>query len=154
MRRFMAPGLDDELNFSFSNWGPLAAVRSVVLLDVRGSGLSDPAPGATFDDWIRDMEAVADAVGADRMDLGAELTPCHFAIAYASRHPKNVGRMVLWNPAPKGFSPRARQTRWMRELASEDWESFADVTALWLFGWKRANSTSQCGTACASTAAP
>jgi class 3 adenylate cyclase len=140
VRRFMAPGLDDELTFSFSNWGPLARVRSVVLFDIRGSGLSGPAPNASFDDWIKDIEAVVGALGVSTIDFGAELTPCHFAIAYATRHPEVVGRMVLWNPAPKGFSPRSRQTPWLRDLAALDWESFADVTALRLFGWQRAEA--------------
>jgi class 3 adenylate cyclase/pimeloyl-ACP methyl ester carboxylesterase len=139
-RRFMAPGVDDELTFSFSQWGPLARVRSVVLWDMRGTGLSEVVPQASFDDWIHDMEAVVAALGVDRVDLGAELTPCHFAIAFAARHPDKVGRVVLWNPTHAGFSPRTRQPAWLRELAGIDWDAFADVSTHRMFGWRRAEA--------------
>jgi class 3 adenylate cyclase len=142
-RRFLAPGVDDELSFSFSNWGPLARVRSVVLWDMRGSGLSEPAPGASFEDWLRDMEAVADATGVEQVDVAGELTPSHFAVAFAARHPEKVGRVVLWNPLPTGFSPRTRHPAWLRELAVKNWDAFTDMSSLRMYGWARAEAAAR-----------
>jgi class 3 adenylate cyclase len=85
------------------------------------------------------MEAVVDAVGVDRIDVAGELTPCHFAVGYALLHPERVRNLLLWNPGPKGTSPRSRMPDWQRELAAKDWWSFVNLLALQVFGWRRAD---------------
>ena len=137
-RSLLSTGLDDEIARP-TLWAPLTDSHSVVLWDLRGGGLSGSAPGAGFDDWLTDMEAVADAAGADRFDLISERVPCHLAMAYAARQPDRVNRMVLYIPSPPGSSLRRAQPAWLFALASENWHDFVDMLALRMHGWDRAD---------------
>jgi len=137
-RSLMAAGLDDEIAGSTQIWTALRESHSVVLWDIRGQGLSGSAPEAGIDDWLADMEAVADAAGAGRFDLVGTRTPCHLAMAYAARQPDRVNRLVLHSPSPPGASVRRSQPAWLFALASENWQDFVDILALRTHGWDRA----------------
>ncbi len=137
-RSLLAAGVDDEIARSEPFWLALRESHSVVLWDIRGQGLSGSAPEAGFEDWLADMEVVADAAGADRFDLVGTRTPCHLAMAYAARHPDRVNRMVLHSPSRPGFSLRQAQPAWLFALASENWHDFVDILALRIHGWDRA----------------
>ncbi|MDP9236550.1 MAG: adenylate/guanylate cyclase domain-containing protein [Chloroflexota bacterium] len=139
-RSLLSPGLDDEIAWSTQLWPALKGAHSVVLWDVRGRGLSGSAPEAGFDDWLADMDAVADATGADRFDLVGVSVKCHLAMAYAVREPNRVNRMALYAPSPPGFSQRRIQPEWLFALASENWHDFVDILALRLYGWGRATA--------------
>jgi class 3 adenylate cyclase/pimeloyl-ACP methyl ester carboxylesterase len=138
-RPFFSPGLDDELAQPDRLWPVLTDSHSVVLWDVRGLGLSGSAPEAGFDDWLADIDAVADAAGAGRFDLVGVTVPSHLAMAYAVRQPGKVNRIVLYQPTPAGFSQRRIQPAWLFALASENWHDFVDVLALRMYGWDRAD---------------
>jgi class 3 adenylate cyclase len=137
-RSFLSPGIDDELSRSSQLWPALVRNRSVVLWDLRGVGLSGAAPEAGFDDWLADMDAVADAAGAERFDLYGMRVPSHLAMAYAARNPQRVSKLVLHGPSPPGTSPRRAQPEWLQALAADQWHDFVDIFALRAYGWEEA----------------
>ncbi len=85
----------------------LARCHSLIRLDIRGAGLSDPLPsGATIDDHVADMKAVADAAGLTRFPIVATLQASAVAIRFAARNPERVSRLVLHNPYARGRAVR------------------------------------------------
>jgi DNA-binding SARP family transcriptional activator/pimeloyl-ACP methyl ester carboxylesterase len=75
----------------------LARAARVVSLDRRGIGLSDPAPGGVLGiaDWVDDVVAVLDAVGATTPLVVANADTCLLALALAAAHPDRVAGLVL-----------------------------------------------------------
>ena len=81
---------------------PMAYIRALsrayryVRYDSRGCGLSDrKLPSLTFEDGIRDLEAVVDASGLKRFALFGISMGAATSIAYAVRHPERVSHLVL-----------------------------------------------------------
>lgn len=136
-RPFLAPGVYDEIAQEL--WRAPQSTHRVVLWDPRGGRLSGSAPGAGFDDWLADIDAVADAAGPDRFDLVGVRTACHLAMAYAARRPNRVNHLALFVPSRPGFSQRRRQPAGLFALASENWHDFVDMLALRMHGWDRAD---------------
>jgi pimeloyl-ACP methyl ester carboxylesterase/DNA-binding SARP family transcriptional activator len=75
--------------------------------DERGSGLSD-WDNVTFsvDSFVRDLEAVVDALGLDRFALIGSSKGGPTAIAYAARHPERVSHLVLYGTFAEGWRVR------------------------------------------------
>jgi pimeloyl-ACP methyl ester carboxylesterase len=75
----------------------LARISRVILVDRRGTGLSDPLPTAlTLEDEVEDVAAVLDAVGSDRAVLQAYAIGGPLAVAFADRHPERTLALVLY----------------------------------------------------------
>ena len=71
----------------------------VVRMSHRGFGLSEgDASFVTLDDFVRDLEAVIGALGATQVGFVASGIGTPAAVAYASRYPERVARMVLFAP--------------------------------------------------------
>ncbi|MEV7590891.1 alpha/beta hydrolase [Streptomyces sp. NPDC089922] len=90
--------------------GGLAAGRTLVLLDLRGTGDSAvPADEATYrvDRQVADVEALRLHLGADRMDVLAHSAGGNLLMLYAAAHPRRLGRTVLVTP-----------TAWALDLAA------------------------------------
>jgi pimeloyl-ACP methyl ester carboxylesterase len=90
-----------------SEWAPLAGrlPGHVVVPDRPGCGLSDPVDylGADYRaEAVRWLRAVADGLGAERLDLVGNSMGGYFAIAFAAAHPERVRRLVLVG-APAGL---------------------------------------------------
>jgi class 3 adenylate cyclase/pimeloyl-ACP methyl ester carboxylesterase len=71
-----------------------------VVFDPRGLGVSDPvAPDrvGVLDDWVRDVVAVLDAVGAERVVFTGFEGMAHVAIRFAVSHPDRILRLSLAN---------------------------------------------------------
>jgi len=67
-----------------------------VRYDGRGFGLSDrDVTDFSLDARVRDLEAVIDTLGPDRVSLLAVSAGGPTAIAYAARHPERVSRLVF-----------------------------------------------------------
>ncbi|TDC36546.1 alpha/beta hydrolase [Micromonospora sp. 15K316] len=84
--------------------GGLGGQRSLVLLDLRGTGRSAvPADPATYrcDRQVEDVESLRHHLGLDRIDLAAHSAGAAVALHYAARHPERVGRLMLLNPSPR-----------------------------------------------------
>lgn len=106
---------------------------TLIRYDERGCGLSDrQAEGFSFDDWVRDLEAVVDACGLDRFALLGMSQGGPIAVAYAAKYPERVSHLVLYGTylrgRPKWTGPPDRET-----------ESEAIVRLIEL-GWGRTES--------------
>jgi len=81
--------------------------RTFVHYDERGSGLSD-WDNVTFsvDSFVRDLEAVVDALGLDRFALIGSSKGGPASIAYAARHPERVSHLILYGTFAEGWRVR------------------------------------------------
>ncbi|WP_164842521.1 alpha/beta fold hydrolase [Actinoplanes solisilvae] len=75
----------------------LAEHATVVCLDRRGIGLSDPLDPrrAPLDQWVADVRRVLDALAIERADLFANFDTGLVALEFAARHPERVRSLVL-----------------------------------------------------------
>ena len=79
----------------------------VVRFDQRGVGLSDSDPAdISFEAWVKDLEAVADAAGLERFALLGASQGGAMAIAYAARHPERVSHLLLLGAYARGWNRR------------------------------------------------
>ena len=98
------PGGPMQASAYLGDLGGLAAHRSLVRLDLRGTGASAaPADPATYrcDRQVGDVEALRVQLGLDRVDLLAHSAGASLALLYAARHPDRVGRLALITPSPR-----------------------------------------------------
>jgi len=109
----------------------IARHQQFVRYDERGCGLSDwQVQDLSFDAWVRDLESVVAALGADRFDLFGVSQGGAVAAAYAARHPERVRRLVLFSAFECGW-----QARGNAQTISE-WTA---LIALLRLGWGRNN---------------
>ena len=110
----------------------LSANRLLVRYDERGCGLSDrDVTDLSFESWVRDLEAVADATGLDRFALFGMSQGGAVAVAYAARHPDRVTHLVLC-----GAYARGRYLRGGTEAEIEENEMTIELAQR---GWDRDN---------------
>lgn len=89
--------------------GGLPAYRSLVMLDLRGTGESAvPTDPASYrcDRLTGDAEALRSHLGHDRIDLLGHSAGATLAVLYAARYPHRVGRLVLVAPSPRAAGLR------------------------------------------------
>jgi len=104
----------------------------LVRYDARGNGLSDRSVDEiSFDAFVGDLEAVADAAQVARFALLGISQGCAVAIAYAVRHPERVSHLILYGGFAVGRNKRARS-------AAEKEEDTAMLT-LMRVGWGKEN---------------
>src|SRR5690242_12531637 len=78
--------------------------HSFIHYDQRGHGLSDwEARDITIDAFVRDLEAVVDALGLERFALIGSSRAGPTAISYAARHPERVSHLVLHAAVATGW---------------------------------------------------
>ena len=81
-----------------------AGDHAFVHYDERGNGLSDwDNPAFSVDAFVRDLEAVVDALGFDRFALIGSSKGGSTAMAYAARHPERVSRLILFGAFAQGW---------------------------------------------------
>ena len=81
--------------------------HTLIRYDSRGCGLSDrDIRDVSFDLWIRDFEAVADAAGFERFALLGTCQGGPIAVEYAARHPGRVSQLILWGSYSRGMLKR------------------------------------------------
>jgi pimeloyl-ACP methyl ester carboxylesterase/DNA-binding SARP family transcriptional activator len=84
-----------------------ATDHAFVHYDERGNGLSDwEVPAFSVDAFVRDLEAVVDALGFDQFTLIGSSKGGPTAIAYAALHPERVSRLVLYGTFAQGARVR------------------------------------------------
>jgi class 3 adenylate cyclase/pimeloyl-ACP methyl ester carboxylesterase len=118
--------------------GGLAEHRTVVLYDRHGCGLSDRTRSDfTFDDDLKDLDAVIRAVGAEQMDFFGISWGGSPAIAYAALHSERVRRLVLYGTFSAGrvraddaFEARMQSLGTLRRA---DWTLYHRTRALQFF---------------------
>ena len=75
----------------------LSRFSRLILLDRRGTGLSDPiATATTLEDQMEDVTAVLDAVGSEQAALFAQSEGAAMAMLYAATHPERTRALVLY----------------------------------------------------------
>jgi len=106
----------------------LARDHTYVRYDERGCGLSGwDVPELSFEAWVRDLEAVVDAVGVERFPLLGLSQGGPIAIAYAVRHPERVSHLILYGAYARGWLKRNvtpqqhKEAEMMNELAELGW---------------------------------
>jgi pimeloyl-ACP methyl ester carboxylesterase len=100
-----------EFDWQSPVWRPrlveFAKNYAMARYDCRGCGLSDRSvKDLSFDANLRDLEAVADAVGFQRFILLGCCQGSSLAIAYAARHPERVSNLVLYGAFARGRMKR------------------------------------------------
>ncbi|MGY1821583.1 alpha/beta fold hydrolase [Geodermatophilus sp. SYSU D00079] len=133
------PGGPMQASAYLGDLGGLAAARTLVRLDLRGTGDSAAPPDPTAarcDRQVPDVEALRVHLGLDRMDLLAHSAGAALALLYAARHPDRVGRLLLVAPSPRpvGLEVTDGDRREVAELRrGEPWfpGAFAAFERVW-----------------------
>jgi class 3 adenylate cyclase/pimeloyl-ACP methyl ester carboxylesterase len=87
----------------------LSRDHTLIRYDARGNGLSDrDIEEVSHEVFVSDLEAVVDAAGLKRFALLGISQGCAVSIAYATRHPERVTRLVLLGGYPVGWAKRAQ----------------------------------------------
>lgn len=127
-----------HMNFDWESpvWGhwlrELIRNRTLVRYDERGTGMSERnVTDFSFEAWVRDLEAVADAVEFDRFALFAMSHSGAVAVAYAARHPKRVSHLILHGAYARGWL--------IRDLTPAQREEEKLLMNLMRVGWGQAN---------------
>jgi class 3 adenylate cyclase/pimeloyl-ACP methyl ester carboxylesterase len=116
--------------------GALEQHFRLVQYDPRGTGLSQrDVEDLSFEALILDLEAVADAAGADKAVVFGFIAGSFVAVWYAAAHPERVSHLALWLPPEVRWD--SPQTRAGAQLAISDWETFTEYFAHQALGWDR-----------------
>jgi proline iminopeptidase len=109
----------------------LARFRTLLALDPRGTGRSDPPrspDGYALDDYVADLGRVQDHLGIDRLDLFGHSHGSLVALLYAARYPDRIGRLVLTAIGSRFHEEQvAAMHKAMQQRSSEPW--FDDALA-------------------------
>lgn len=112
----------------------LASFARVISFDKRGIGLSDRGPAdeaATPELWVRDVVAVADAVGAQRPVLFGTHEGGPIAMLFAASLPERTQALVLVNTGPR----LTATSDWPHGIAEREWRpDIAGIATLWSEG--------------------
>lgn len=95
-------------------WERLGEHHQLVRYDGRGMGLSDPADDFSQECRLRDVEAVVDALGFERVTLLGMSRGVQDAVHYAARHPERVARLIAYGGGPEPSDP-ATVEAWRNE---------------------------------------
>lgn len=117
----------------WGHWlGELIRERTLVRYDERGTGMSERnVNDFSFDAWVRDLEAVADAVDLDRFALFAMSHSGAVAVAYAATHPERVSHLILHGAYARGGL--------IRDLTTSQREEEKLLMNLMRVGWGQEN---------------
>jgi class 3 adenylate cyclase len=93
--------------WEFESWrgfyGTLASFARVLLFDKRGTGISDPVPGApSIEERMDDVRAVMDSAGSQRAALMGSVDGAAMAALFAATYPERVAALILLNPVVRG----------------------------------------------------
>ncbi len=116
----------------------LAKHRTVVLYDRHGTGLSDRnRTDFTFEDDLKDLDAVIEAVGASKVDFFGISWGGAPTLAYAANHPDRVSRLVLYGTGSMGRvtwgDEVQAQIDSLASLRRSNWELYHRTRALQFF---------------------
>ncbi len=112
-------------------WKPwldaLTRNNTLIRYDSRGCGLSDrDGRSLSFEGWMRDISAVADAAGFAQFNMLAVCWGSPIAIEYTANHPERVRRLVLYGGYAEGRLRGARamdadQARILLDMTRHGW---------------------------------
>jgi DNA-binding winged helix-turn-helix (wHTH) protein/pimeloyl-ACP methyl ester carboxylesterase len=104
-----------EFDWQSPVWSPLLTLLSekcrLIRYDERATGLSDwDVKDISFDAVVRDLETVVDKLGLERFALFGISQGAAVSIAYATRHPDRVSRLILLGGYAQGWLTRGDPT--------------------------------------------
>ena len=124
--------LGDDWPVTGHIWGEFARDHTLLRYDPRGTGLSDwDSSELSLAAWLTDLETVVDAAGVRRFALIGISQGCHYAVAYAAKHPERVSHLILFGGGGAGIVARGDPEGIERHRA------FVTLTRL---GWTDPNS--------------
>ena len=107
----------------------LLELGSLVMVDLRGIGLSDPLPADfTVEARVDDLITVLDDVGIQTAILVGIDVAASLALLFAARHPERVARVVAFGPVLRRLSEAGEAGTMTRE-AHETW--IDDLASSW-----------------------
>lgn len=110
----------------------LARHHTLVRYDERGCGLSDwDVTDFSMEAWVRDLEAVVDALGLQRFPLLGISQGASVSVAYAVRHPEKVTHLILYGGYARG--------RFKRDLNPEEKLQAETMINVIRVGWGQKN---------------
>jgi proline iminopeptidase len=115
----------------FGELPELAAERTLILLDPRGTGESErPADPSDYalEAYAADVEGVREQLGLEKLDLLGHSHGGFVAMVWAGTHPDRVGRLILANTAPR-FTDAIRARRMGRVAEHQGQPYFEDGVA-------------------------
>ena len=101
--------------------------HALLRYDMRGCGLSDRAvDDVSFENWMRDFEAIIDAANFDRFTLLGTCQGGPIAVEYAVRHPERVSKLVIYGSYARGLAKRnspvqAKKARVLLDMLQLGW---------------------------------
>jgi class 3 adenylate cyclase len=101
----------------------LASFARVIMLDKRGTGLSDRVREVpTLETRMDDLRAVMDAVGSDRAIVWTAQEGARLATLFAATYPERAAGLVLFDPSARGrrapdYPWAPSDEEWRRRLA-------------------------------------
>ena len=107
--------------------GRLTGFARLILMDRRGSGLSDDAP-LSVDNEVADIEAVLQAVGSERTAILSYSAGGPLAAMFAARRPERVSALVLY--ACMLRATRDDDLPWLQSADERD-ARFAQILEHW-----------------------
>lgn len=127
-----APHWITHLEHDAAVWGHLLEALgrrfTLVRFDQRGCGLSDRgAADISFESWVRDLEAVADAAQLEQFAVLGVSQGAAIAIAYAARHPERVSHLIIFGGYAQGWA--------VRDLTALEREKSVTLGKLIELGW-------------------
>jgi class 3 adenylate cyclase len=107
----------------------LAANGRVIMLDRRGTGLSDrPRDVQSAESTMDDIRAVMDAVGSERAVLWTGGNATGIVVLFAATYPERTAGLILFDPRVVGT--RSPEYPWAQTV--EEWRAqLADVRSRW-----------------------
>ena len=112
----------------FGDLGGLAQQFTVVRLDPRGTGGSDPPADGSYllEDYAADLNALRAHLGVERLNLLGHSHGGFVAMVYAATYPEQTGRLILLGTLARfGDEQRAEKARLLAEKAADP--AFADA---------------------------
>lgn len=115
--------------------------HQVIRFDWRGAGMSSrQVDDVSLEAQCRDIEAVRQHFGGNRIAILADSLSSLIAMRYAADHPGHVSHLILLHPVLGSADYLGRQrTRALMSVAAENWDVYADATALAHVGWQDAD---------------
>ena len=102
----------------------LARFARVIILDKRGTGLSDRvSTAATLEERMDDVRAVMDAEGVERAALVGVSEGGAMSAMFAATYPERITSLVLWGPAGGNPDFPVEQKDLVTDAVEEHWGS-------------------------------
>jgi proline iminopeptidase len=125
------PGGPMRASVYLGDLGGLPAHRQLIMLDLRGTGMSAvPADPGSYrcDRLVNDVVSLRQHLGLERFDLLAHSAGANIAVQYAVRHPRRVNKLALITPSGRAvdLEPDSAMRREILDLRrGEPWFAHA-----------------------------